>query len=780
MKRGFLWGLVVVLLLAATAGYRQIERLEVGGGYGSSGSKFDDQGNGFFDGNVTVDGSISGGSVVLGLDGLTDVTLTGPGAGGDVLILGFGQYRNVPVSGDATIVSTGALTVAPNAIGTNKIAPDTILAEDIAIGAVGTAEILDGTILAEDIADGAVTGAEIAPNTITAADIATDAIGALELANDSVASANIIDATIVAGDLSGADTDVTWSLGKGKLSSAVGADWMTLSHYDFAISASYALTQGPFGQTAVNSASGQRTLFNINNVTMADVGFDGINLSPGKRLQIDNVDITTTAGQIAANRVDSAAISLDTIVAQDIATGAVGALELANDSVASANIIADTILAVDIATGAVSTTEILDGTVFTSDIALDTILAEDIASGAVGTSEILDETILTSDIATDTILAVDIATGAVATTEILNDTILAADIATDAVGALELANNSVGSANILIDSIVADDIATGAVGTAEIATDAIGALELANDSVASANIIADTILAVDIAVGAVGTAEILDSTIAPADIGSQDTDTKFVLGRANIGSWSGGTDQAYFGHKDFDTATGYALRQDNTGNVFLNAADTKTISFRQNNLEKANIGPFGFNIASGMTYIHNGVVVIGTDGIIVEAALPRWEHTWWYNEMYESPTVHGGADAYIGANGFTNRIGLKIASGSATPARVSVVVPDNYRDPGAGDIQVRMIVGHAAIAAAATVSWQVVTAADNADWGAPGTYSTWTTGTASGFYDSGWVNLTAASGGAIVADEILTVYFKQTNSSAATVYVYNVMIRGGA
>ena len=72
MKKGFLWGLVCVLLMAPTAGYRQIERLEVGGGYGSTGSKFDDSGNAFFDGNVTVDGSISVPTLSV-----SDITSTG-------------------------------------------------------------------------------------------------------------------------------------------------------------------------------------------------------------------------------------------------------------------------------------------------------------------------------------------------------------------------------------------------------------------------------------------------------------------------------------------------------------------------------------------------------------------------------------------------------------------------------------------------------------------------------------------------------------------------------
>jgi len=59
---------------------------------------------------------------------------------------------------------------------------------------------------------------------------------------------------------------------------------------------------------------------------------------------------------------------------------------------------ADSIVAGDIATGAVTTTEILDNTVTSADIAADTITAADLATGSVTTDEILDGTIGTADL----------------------------------------------------------------------------------------------------------------------------------------------------------------------------------------------------------------------------------------------------------------------------------------------------------------------------------------------------------------------------------------------
>ena len=58
--------------------------------------------------------------------------------------------------------------------------------------------------------------------------------------------------------------------------------------------------------------------------------------------------------------------------------------------------------------------------------------------------------------------------------------------------------------------------------------------------------------------------------------------------KALIGGYVSG-DWAIFKHFDVDTATGYALRQQNDGATILNAADEKTIEFRQNNITRMSL-----------------------------------------------------------------------------------------------------------------------------------------------------------------------------------------------
>jgi len=94
---------------------------------------------------------------------------------------------------DETIL---AEDIATSAVETSEILDETILAEDIATGSVATAEILDETILAEDIATSAVESSEILDETILAEDIATGAVETSEILNGTIINEDIADGTI--------------------------------------------------------------------------------------------------------------------------------------------------------------------------------------------------------------------------------------------------------------------------------------------------------------------------------------------------------------------------------------------------------------------------------------------------------------------------------------------------------------------------------------------------------------------------------------------------------
>ncbi|RED50567.1 hypothetical protein [Seonamhaeicola aphaedonensis] len=86
--------------------------------------------------------------------------------------------------------------IAEGAVETSEILNETILAEDIAEGAIETSEILNETILAEDIAEGAVTTSEILNETILAEDIAEGAVTTSEILNETILNEDIANNTI--------------------------------------------------------------------------------------------------------------------------------------------------------------------------------------------------------------------------------------------------------------------------------------------------------------------------------------------------------------------------------------------------------------------------------------------------------------------------------------------------------------------------------------------------------------------------------------------------------
>lgn len=102
-------------------------------------------------------------SVVLYHDNSTKLTTTSTGVevtgevdmdtlkmpdntAGKVLVGDGTSYEEVAVSGDATLASNGALTIANDAVTNAMIATDAVNADSIAAGAVGASEIADGTI----------------------------------------------------------------------------------------------------------------------------------------------------------------------------------------------------------------------------------------------------------------------------------------------------------------------------------------------------------------------------------------------------------------------------------------------------------------------------------------------------------------------------------------------------------------------------------------------------------------------------------------------------------
>ena len=120
---------------------------------------------------------------------------------GKILVADGTSYEEVALSGDATIASGGALTIANDAVEQAMIADDAVGADQLAASAVVTASIVDDNVTQAKIADDAVGADQLAANAVVNASVASSAaIADTKLAT--ISTANKVD--IGALDIDGA------------------------------------------------------------------------------------------------------------------------------------------------------------------------------------------------------------------------------------------------------------------------------------------------------------------------------------------------------------------------------------------------------------------------------------------------------------------------------------------------------------------------------------------------------------------------------------------------
>jgi len=150
-------------------------------------------------GNTTV-----GGDLTITGDDLT----MGTNTSGHILVADGTNYNPVAVSGDVTIASNGAVTIANAAVENAMLADDAVGADELAANAVVTASIVDDNVTqakiaddavgADQLASSAVVTASIVDDNVTQAKIADDAVGADQLAANAVVDASVASGAAIA------------------------------------------------------------------------------------------------------------------------------------------------------------------------------------------------------------------------------------------------------------------------------------------------------------------------------------------------------------------------------------------------------------------------------------------------------------------------------------------------------------------------------------------------------------------------------------------------------
>ena len=427
------------------------------------------------------------------------------------------EWINVAVSGDATIDETGDL----------QFGAGSVTAAEIATGAVGTDEITDGSITTADL--------NLAGFEVDTAQIADDAVTADQIATGAVTTTEILDGTILAGDL--ADGSIN-----GGTAGVITDDSITAAD----------IAAGGVGTSEVLDGSLTGADLNLTDITLNDftndAGFlttvdisDDTNLAAGTGATLTGDTISVDLG----TSIDSAEIEADTIVAADIATGAVTTDEILDNTIGTDDIAANAVTIAEIGTAGVGDANSVlttDGagdpqwedrsnfatSTLTTDnlfvgvggVATDTAVSGDLTMTA-GNFQIAADAVGSAEIADDAVTASELADNAVDTAAILNANVTAAKLADGAVnGGLAgvITDNSVTADDLAPNSVTASELADGSVDTAAIQGDAVTTAEIAADTITAADIAAEAITASELADDAVDTAAIANDAVTSAKI----------------------------------------------------------------------------------------------------------------------------------------------------------------------------------------------------------------------------------------------------------------------
>ncbi len=321
---------------------------------------------------------IASGAVVTSVNNVTDgVTVTG------------GDNVSVATNGSiVTITATGS-ELADDSVTSAKIAADAVTAAQIAADAVGSSELADDAVSTATIQDAAVTAAKVAAGTaVLSLNEVTDAITLVEGANIEIIE---VGQNITIGTTGGNEVG-TGDIADNSITSAKIID-SAIAEADLATDA---VTSAKIvdGTIVAADIAGGAVVSSVNTLT------DAVTLAAGTNIAINPVGNTLTIDATAGGDITGVTAGTGLTgggttgdVTVDIDAGGVGTTELAADAVTSGKIADATIVAADIATGAVATDEILDATIATADLANDavtsakiaasTIMAADIAAGAV-------------------------------------------------------------------------------------------------------------------------------------------------------------------------------------------------------------------------------------------------------------------------------------------------------------------------------------------------------------------------------------------------------------
>ena len=355
---------------------------------------------------------------------LNDTTISSLASGNVLVYDGSDSWDNKAISGDATLASTGALTIAADAIESGML-NDNIISGQTALtsGLASTDELIfsdAGSLKRMDVAVLTTYNAALS-ETLTNKTLTSPVL------NSTISGTSIKDEDDMSSD-----------------------------------SATHLATQQSIKAYVDSQIATEDTIAELNDTTISSVAsaniliYDGSDSWDNKAISGDATISAAGAltiasgavetGMIAADAITGAKIADDAIDSEHYTDGSIDTAHLADLQVTTAKIAADAITGAKIADDALDSEHYTDGSIDTAHI----------ADSQVTTAKIADDNVTQAKIADDAVGADQLAASAVVTASIVDDNVTQAKIADDAVGADQLAANAVVNASVASGAAIAD------------------------------------------------------------------------------------------------------------------------------------------------------------------------------------------------------------------------------------------------------------------------------------------------------------------------------------
>ncbi len=270
-----------------------------------------------------------------------------------------GEVKEVDIEDNAIT----AAKIAANAVSSSEIAANAVSSSEIAANSVGNSEMLDNAIGNSEMLDNAIGSAEVIANSLTAADLAANSVDSSEIAAGAVGASELANDAVVGG--TGGDI-------KDESITSADIDNGTIVNADISSNAAIAGSK-------IASLDASKLTGTISNTLTANWNADDLaSGSVGASELANDAVVGGTGGDIKDESITSADIDNGTITADDLGANSVNYSEIATDAVRAAEIQA----------GAVGTSEVADNSLTASDLAANSVGSSEIAADAVGISEL--------------------------------------------------------------------------------------------------------------------------------------------------------------------------------------------------------------------------------------------------------------------------------------------------------------------------------------------------------------------------------------------------------